>query len=171
MVAQLSALKCRMDFRALDDIADRSKVAIFFAGAADYVMLETGQPPNAATVDEFFAERPPTVKPEDALHFGAFEDDHLLGIVGFLFGYPEPKDCYIGLMLMSPSVRGMGIGARVLHLVTSRARARGADRQLVAVINANAKGRAFWEREGFVLEKTFPSSDGSHIRHRLMRDI
>lgn len=160
-----------MDIRALDDIADRNEVALFFARAADYVTLETGQPPNSSTADEFFADRPPTVAPEDAQHFGVFEHDHLLGIVGVLFGHPDPKDNYIGLMLLSPAVRGMGIGAKALAHVTSLARARGARRQLIAVLDANPKGRAFWECEGFTFEKTFPAGDDGHIRHRLTREI
>ena len=160
-----------MDIRTLDNTADRDQVARLFERAADYVTLETGQPPNSGTADDFFADRPPTVAAEDTQHFGIFEQDHLLGIVGVLFGYPDPTDHYIGMMLLAPAARGLGVGAKALSHVTSLARTRGARRQLIAVLEANPKGRAFWEREGFVFNKTFPAGEDGHIRHRLMRQI
>jgi hypothetical protein len=44
----------------------------------------------------------------------------------------------------------------------------------VAVLDENARGRAFWEREGFVIEKSFePRQIGSkvHVLHRLTRAL
>jgi hypothetical protein len=45
---------------------------------------------------------------------------------------------------------------------------------LVAVLDVNKRGRSFWEREGFVLEKTFePRHIGSknHVLYRLVRPL
>jgi len=47
----------------------------------------------------------------------------------------------------------------------------GGRRRLIAVLDANPKGRAFWEREGFVLAKTFEPTLDQHIRHRMIRKI
>ncbi|MCF2871656.1 GNAT family N-acetyltransferase [Octadecabacter sp. G9-8] len=160
-----------MTLRALDSINDRHIVASFFAAAADYVTLETGAPPKAATTQDFFDDRPPNVAPDDVQRLGLFEHEHLVGLLAFSFGYPEPTDCYIGLLLLSPGLRGQGNGPRALAHATSLARARGMRRQLVAVLDANPKARAFWEREGFVWEQTFAPSDDAHSRHRLIREI
>lgn len=160
-----------MDIRTLSATSDHDAVFDLFKQAADYVMLEDGHPPNRATVDAFFNDRPPKIAAKNALQLGVFEDDQLLGILGMLFGYPEATDCYIGLLVMSPEARGRGVGAQALAHATSLARTRGAQRQLVAVLDQNPKGRAFWEREGFVLEQTFPPSDDTHIRHRMTREI
>lgn len=164
-------LTCIMTIRALSHTSDRSIVASFFSRAADYVTLETGEPPNSGTIDEFFDERPPNVGVEDALHFGLFEADYMLGLIAFSLGLPEPTDSYIGLLLLAHTARGNGIGPRALAHATSLARARGATRQLIAVLDTNPKGRAFWEREGFLLEKTFAPTADCHTRHRLIRAI
>jgi len=158
-----------MKIKPLDWLKDRHTVAVLFSSAADYVTLATGSAPNIATVDKFFEERPPNVSPEN--DFGAYEGEHLIGIAGMLFGYPHENDAYIGLLLISPGARGMGTGAHLLTHLTNVARARGMTRQLVAVLDANPKGRAFWDREGFVFETTFPPSDDHHTRHRLTRAI
>ncbi|MDC1216088.1 GNAT family N-acetyltransferase [Octadecabacter sp.] len=160
-----------MDFKPLDKITYRPEVACFFERTADYVMLEHGRVPDADTVDDFFDDRPPHVAAEDSLHFGLLEDQNLIGIAGILFGFPEKTDAYIGLMLLAPEARGRGNGAQLLSHLTGVAQARGAQRQLVAVLDANPKGRAFWDREGFMLETSFPPIEDRHTRHRLIRTI
>jgi len=160
-----------MKIRRLDPIQDRSVVTGLFAEAADYVMLETGTAPNAGTVDAYFNDRPPLVVPQDALHVGMFDEDRLIGIAAMAFGYPEERDAYIGLLLFVPGVRGVGHGARLVSHLTDLAQARGANRQLVAVLEANPKGHKFWEREGFSQQKTFSPTEDGHVRHRLARAI
>jgi len=150
---------------------DAATVMAFFETAADYVTLESGAAPTQKTVEDFFLERPPHVHADATWHFGAFDGDVLCGVIGTLKGYPEPEDAYIGLLLLSRLARGRGIGPRLLNKATKVARAQGAIRQLVAVLDANPKGRAFWSREGFVLDRTFAPSDDSHTRHRMTRSI
>jgi GNAT superfamily N-acetyltransferase len=95
----------------------------------------------------------------------------LLGILGVVFGYPDANDSYIGLLLLAPQARGSGVGGQALAHATALARARGSTRQLVAVLDNNPKGRAFWDREGFALEKSFPPTKDGHTRHRMTRAI
>jgi GNAT superfamily N-acetyltransferase len=144
---------------------------VFFETAADYVTLESGAAPTQKTVEDFFLERPPHLDADATWHFGAFDGGVLCGVIGTLMGFPDPDDAYIGLLVLSPSVRGRGIGPRLLNEATATVRAQGAIRQLVAVLEANPKGRAFWSREGFVLERTFAPSAYNHTRHRMTRSI
>ena len=160
-----------MIMRSLSATTDRGAVARLFADAADYVLLEDGRAPDEATTDSFFNERPPNVGAADAVHIGMFDADRLLGILGVVFGYPEANDSYIGLLLLAPHARGGGVGGRALAHATTLARARGSIRQLVAVLDQNPKGRAFWDREGFALEKSFPPTKDGHTRHRMTRAI
>jgi GNAT superfamily N-acetyltransferase len=141
------------------------------ADAADYVLLEDGRAPDEATTDSFFNERPPNVGAADAVHIGMFDADHLMGIIGVVFGYPEANDSYIGLLLLASHARGSGVGGYALAHATALARARRSTRQLVAVLDNNPKGRAFWDREGFALEKSFPPTKDGHTRHRTTRAI
>lgn len=160
-----------MDIRLLNAKADHALVADLYTRAADYVLLEEGRAPTDDTVQAFLYDRPPKVSPNAAFHFGLFEDESLIGISGMIIGYPEPRDSYIGLLLLTPAARRKGYGKAVLDHVTRHANAAGASRQFVAVLEKNQKGRAFWEREGFVLERTFPPRDDAHTRYRMMRTI
>ncbi len=94
-----------------------------------------------------------------------------VGILGMVVGCPDVNDSYIGLLLLAPHARGRGVGGRALAHATTLARARGSTRQLVAVLDKNPKGCAFWDREGFALEKSFPPTKDGHTRHRMTRAI
>lgn len=154
------------------DRADLPALTRLFEAASDYVTLETGQTGGAAQAQAVFDEAPPPgVDPAQSLHLGVFDGDRLLGKVDAAFGYPLPADAYIGLMVFDPAARGLGLGARLLREVERRARLRGATRLLVATLEANPRGRAFWRREGFQAEATFPDRDYGLRRHDVLRMV
>lgn len=154
-------------------VGDRAAVADLFARAADYVRLESGCEPGNDQVADFFDGAPPGCDPADGVRIGA-GGDRLDGIAEMAFGYPQAGDAYVGLLLLDPAARGRGLGRAMVAALVDQARARGAGRMLVAVLDGNPRGRTFWEREGFVLEKTFePQARGGrlHVIHRLTRAI
>lgn len=124
--------------------------------AGDYFLMESGASPDQSTVTAFFEDRPPGCAPEDSQKLGNRDaDGRIWGIADLAFGYPEAADAYIGLLLVDPARRGAGLGARMLRALESLARERGASRMLVAVLDVNHRGRAFWEREGFTFDRSF----------------
>lgn len=160
-----------MDIRRLKMDEDLKAVEDLFIAATDYVQLETGAAPTDQTARDFFEDRPPGIKDADVLHLGLAEDGALCGLLAMSFGYPEARDSYIGLLLLAPDARGAGRGKAAVEAATTIARMRGADRMLVAVLDANPKAQAFWSREGFTQERTFPAGDDGHIRHRMIRSL
>ena len=160
--------------RDLDPQADRAAVIALFTAATDYTTLERGAADPEALTEEFFTDAPPGIDPATSLRLGLFAGARLLGKADAAFGWPEARDAYIGLMIFDPAARGAGHGARLLREIEARARARGATRLLIAALEANPKGRAFWAREGFTLEQTFPDRDyGSqtHTVHRMVKPL
>ncbi|SEM62362.1 Acetyltransferase (GNAT) family protein [Gemmobacter aquatilis] len=160
--------------RSLDPQQDRAAVAALFRAAADYVALETGLPVDDSQADAFFTDAPPGIDPATSLRLGLFDGATLLGKVDVAFGYPGPQDAYIGLMIFAPAARGAGHGARLLRAVETAARARGATRLLIAALEANPKGRAFWQREGFLPEQVFPDrpyGTRHHTVHRMAKPL
>ena len=139
--------------------SDREAVADLYARAAGYVLMETGRPPDAATVEGFLADAPPGVDPATSLRLGAWEEGRLQGICAISFGYPDGRDAYIGLLLLAPEARGRGLAQAMMGEAAAGA-ARGAGRLLVAVLEGNARGRAFWTRVGFGEERRFPPAPG-----------
>lgn len=153
---------------------DHAAVLDLFRRAEDYTLLESGRLPGPETAADFFASAPPGGDPASGLRPGLFIDGVLQGIAEIAFGFPSPDDAYLGLMLLAPAARGRGLGAAFLDHIIALARDRAATRLCLAVLQANPRGRAFWERHGFRHELSVPAAqfgDRWHIRHRLVRDL
>ncbi|GGW33428.1 hypothetical protein GCM10011452_22450 [Gemmobacter lanyuensis] len=157
--------------RDLTRETDLPAVEALFRAAADYVRLESGAEVDGTQAAAFFTDAPPGIDPATSLRLGLFMADRLVGKVDVAFGYPMEQDAYIGLMIFDPATRGQGLGTRLLREVETRARQRGATRLLIAALEANEKGRAFWQREGFVLEQIFPDRVYGALRHNLHRMV
>lgn len=163
-----------LTIRALDPVADRDAVDDLAQRVADYIRLETGEPPGPDWAEEFFREAPPGGGPADLAQLGLFRDDRLLAAAAMAFGYPEPEDAFLGLMLVDAAERGAGLGRRLLDAVEALARARGAPRLYLAVLEENPRGRAFWERHGFVHVLTKADvafGERRHVVHRMVRPL
>jgi GNAT superfamily N-acetyltransferase len=164
-----------VEIRALDPDRDRPAVRDFYRRAADYVRLETGAEPDEDTLRDFFEGVPPGGNIAESAKLGLFADDgRLAAIADLAFGFPEPGDAFIGLLLVDPADRGAGLGPTLLERLEQHARARGAPRLLLAVLDANPRGRAFWEREGFRVVLTTPPRQlgrRTHVLHRMQRAL
>jgi GNAT superfamily N-acetyltransferase len=160
--------------RPLDPRSDAEAVLDLYRRAADYLDLESGRAPAMEVVEEYFADAPPGGDPATSLKLGFFEGGRLLGIVDLAFGYPRPQDAYLGLMILAPEARGRGLGPVFLRHVEAAARGRGATRLLLAVLDANPRARAFWEREGFGDARTCPPvpvGERTHVRIELRKSL
>ena len=160
--------------RALHAAADHAVTAGLFARAADYALLETGMPPDASTPDGFFTSSHPAIDPATTRHLGLFQGAALAVIAELAFGFPDPGDAYIGLLLAAPEYRNQGLGVAMLKHLIAIARARQCRRILLAVLDANAGGKRFWVRQGFACVLTtdpVPCGLKTHIYHRMARDL
>lgn len=158
--------------RALDPVADLAAVHDLCVRAADYITLETGAPPSPDYAAQLLAEAPPALPPQDVFAFGAARGAKLCGVVTCLRNFYAVGEWYMGLLLIDPAERGRGLGAQMARDVFARARRGAATCIRVAVLDANPRGRSFWERQGFMLERTVagdPEGDG-HMRHVLKLD-
>ena len=143
-----------MELRKLDPAKHAALVARLFFQSNDFVRLTEGVDAGPSQVAGFFKGVPPGCDIAQSVKVGLFEAQALIGIADMAFGYPEAGDGYIGLMLFAPEARGQGFGKALLALLEEEARARGAERLFVGVVQANAPARAFWLREGFMPVKT-----------------
>lgn len=169
----MSAATSNIEIRKLDPVADFDFAMNVFERCADYVLLETGEPPSRANVTEFFEGRPPSKEATDKVLLGIC-DEHRngVGLIDIIQGYPEPSDWYIGLLMIDPDQRGRGLGKRAVDWVVESARNADVSRLLLCVLDENPRGHAFWIREGFVKRQTTPpwtAGKKTHIRYELMR--
>ena len=156
--------------RLLDPVRDRNDVAVLLLQAADYYHLWLGHDPGPKQVDEVFTACPPTCDPARSQRLGLFLDGQLAGVAELSFGFPLPEDAYLGLMILAPAARGHGHGsAFTSHL---EALAHPCPRLYLGVLQANARGHAFWARQGFVPTgvSRFDAETG-HTLHRLVKPL
>lgn len=138
-----------MLIRILDPLADLDAVEEFYSRAADYWILADRRAPDRQKAQDFFTDGPPNCDPAASHRLGMFEGGVLMGLAELSFGWPLAGDAYLGLQILAPEARGRGLGRLLLAEVEARARKTGAAGLYLAVLDANPKGRAFWEREGF----------------------
>ena len=91
--------------RTLDPQADFAAVEALYAEAAAFWLMTDREPPDRAKVDEFFTDCPPGGDPALSHRLGFFQQDRLIGVAELGFGFPNPEDAYLGLMLFAPSAR------------------------------------------------------------------
>jgi GNAT superfamily N-acetyltransferase len=138
-----------MLIRSLDPITDRAAVQSLYESAADYWALDRLAPDPETQSAEFFTDAPPNCDPKQSHRLGLFLEDRLAGIAELSFGFPDPCDAYLGLMIFAPWARGQSFGSTLLRDLETRARANASKQVFLGVLDANPKGRAFWLREGF----------------------
>lgn len=129
--------------------SETALVAQFYREAPDYWLLAEGRCDPEAQAQDFFTDAPPNCDPRDSDRLGLFLNQRLSGVAELSYGFPEPGDAYLGLMIIGPWAQGAGHGRAFLAHAETLARKRHAPRLYLAVLDANPRGRAFWEREGF----------------------
>ncbi len=118
--------------------------------------------------------RPPAAIRPTSLKLGLFTGPRLDAIADLAFGWPEACDAYLGLLLIAADQRNRGLGHVFLDRILTEARARNAPRLLLAVLAANPRGMAFWQREGFTeVLRGPPTRMGrrTHVRIRMERRL
>jgi GNAT superfamily N-acetyltransferase len=129
--------------------SETALVAQFYREAPDYWLLAEGRCDPQAQAQDFFTDAPPNCDPAQSDRLGLFLNQRLSGVAEVSYGFPEPNDAYIGLMLLGPWAQGAGHGRTFLAHAEAQSRKRHAARLFLAVLDINPRGRAFWEREGF----------------------
>lgn len=161
-----------MIIRPLDPLTDLERVVNFYAAAPDYWLLAEGRQPGPEKARDFFTDGPPGCDPRESYRLGGFLGDRLSGLAELSFGFPEPGDAYLGLMLLGPWAQGKGFGPHFLAHAEGLARARGARHLFLAVLAANPRGRAFWEGQGFAATGvTRQDAETGHLLHRLVKPL
>lgn len=153
-------------------LSETALVTQFYREAPDYWLMAEGRLDPQAQAQDFFTDAPPNCDPAQSDRLGLFVSQRLTGVAEVSYGFPEPSDAYLGLMLLGPWGQGKGHGHTFLTHIEALARRRHAPRLYLAVLDVNPRGRAFWEREGF-RSTGLRRQDGTtgHWIERLVKDL
>ncbi|MDX2014876.1 MAG: GNAT family N-acetyltransferase [Myxococcaceae bacterium] len=137
-----------LEVRALSS-SEVPLVEAFWRAAPEYWLLAEGACDASRKAHEFFTDAPPGADVERSHRLGLMLDGQLSGLAELAFGFPSPPEAFLGLLVLGRWAQGRGHGRRLLAHVEALARAAGSTTLFLAVLDANPRGRAFWEREGF----------------------
>jgi GNAT superfamily N-acetyltransferase len=118
---------------------------------ADYFDLITGLPPGSAEAQSLFVALPEGSSYKDKALLGVFTtpDDTLIGVVDLVRDAPEPGEWWLGALLLDPTHRHHGLGARLVAALEGWMAAQGAWSVRISVLEQNTRGLTFWRRLGY----------------------
>lgn len=143
---------------------DLPQLQDLFERGADYFEVATGAPPAKDEASRAFVAGPPTKSVDDKRMIGVFAQDALVGVLDMIIDFPEQGVWTMGMLLLDPAHRGLGLGGSLLRAAEAWARARGARRFRTAVVAHHEDGVAFLERMGYALEETIDDYDAGARR-------
>lgn len=148
------------DLRALQGLFER---------AADYFQIVTGAPPARDEAPRAFVAGPPSKAVNDKRVVGVFDaDDTLVGVLDALTDFPAQGQWTIGMLLLDPLHRGMGLGRAILQAFEAWAGASGARQLRTALVAHHAAGLHFLEAAGFSPRETLPDYDAGARRAQVI---
>ena len=136
-----------LDCRALDSDDAEALLALFVRCASFFELV--GAAPGDEEVDDFLTDCPPDRTEEDLFCFGVFAGDDLVAAASTFRDYPSHGCWWIGLFVVDPDVRGVGVGRSFYDALASWFADQGAHGVQLGVQAPNEGGRHFWERLGF----------------------
>lgn len=142
---------------------DRPAVQALLERCADYFELVEGAPPAKDAADDLYSDLAPDKTLEDKLLLGVWDlAGRLVGLLDVMRDYPEPREWFIGLMLIDPALRGQGVGTDVYRAFEAWAARCGVLAVGLGVVEANSQAYHFWQRLGFeTVRQTPPRLFGS----------
>ena len=114
-----------------------------------YTELIEGRLPIREDVDDFFVGVPPDKSLEDKSTFGFFSGFEMVGCAETMRSYPTSASVWIGLLLITQSRQGQGLGKEALALLIEEISNWGYVQLQIGVVSTNHGGYNFWRRNGF----------------------
>ncbi|MFZ4766513.1 MAG: GNAT family N-acetyltransferase [Roseimicrobium sp.] len=128
---------------------DVQAICEVLASAPSYSVAISGALPSPKDAASVFSSRPPGLPAERKHVYGIYCGTQLVGMADVLQGYPSRDIAYIGLLLITESFQGKGLGRSSHQRICLLARDWGCQRIRLAVVEANHSATGFWLRCGY----------------------
>ncbi|HTA21027.1 MAG TPA: GNAT family N-acetyltransferase [Polyangia bacterium] len=133
--------------------ADLPRLLQLCRSCSDFYALIEGQPPSDETAAELLGPLEDKYARGTRHVWGVEKDGALIAVAELLEGYPSSHDWYIGLLLIAPEHRRQGLGTQLCAGLVRWMGERSASVVRLVVHQQNAGARAFWDRQGFIVER------------------
>ncbi|HSI52100.1 MAG TPA: GNAT family N-acetyltransferase [Ideonella sp.] len=122
---------------------------LIFEDSPRFSILSTGSLAANDAAAKVFTMCPKGKTYEDKLVFGVYEHERLVGCVDLIRAYPGAESAFIGLLLLSESNEGRGLGSLAFREVEKWVAPWGYRQMKLGIIETNERARRFWSKLGF----------------------
>jgi ribosomal protein S18 acetylase RimI-like enzyme len=133
---------------------DIPRIVAFEETARDYYALIGEAQPNEQSTESAMEALPPGRRPADKQFLGVFQQANMIALVDLVEGYPDDETLYIGLLVIGQENRHKGYGTAILYEIQQMAQSKNLHFLELAVHDTNHIGRAFWEKNGFMPQRS-----------------
>ncbi|QUH26107.1 GNAT family N-acetyltransferase [Serpentinicella alkaliphila] len=126
-------------------IYDEQKIQNLCERCLDYFELVEGTHPEECEGRNILYDLPPNKSLEDKFVFGVFDNmDRLVAVADIIKDYKAISEWIIGLMLIDPRERGLGLGRKVYDMIKEWISRSGGKAIRIGVVENNINGYNFW---------------------------
>lgn len=128
---------------------DELMIQDLFNRCYDYFELIEGRRAEENAAKDFLGDLPPGKELKDKHTYGVFDHEKLISVIELVENFPEENEWIIGLMLIDPKYRGMGIGKTAHSIIADFAADNKANKLRIGVVEQNEEGLKFWKKVGY----------------------
>ncbi len=129
---------------------DLRDLQALFERATDYFELATGKPPARDEAPRAFVAGPTTKQVTDKRVIGIIaRGGGLVGVLDAIVDWPSDGEWTMGMLLLDPAHRGLGVGSAVLSSYEAWAAQHDVHRLRTAVVSRHQRGIDFLTRSGY----------------------
>ena len=157
---------------------DAPALQAFYDAYPEYFRIVDGTPPPATAAADDLASRPPPDMPwrerwflgidEDAASTDTGQPGPRVAVTEVVSDLLAPGVWHIGLLIVATPHWGSSLAARVVHGLEDWARRAGADWMRLGVVQANARGLRFWQKQGYTVVRTREPVPFGELNHRVL---
>lgn len=116
----------------------------------EYYQLVEGLVPDCDTVEDILSALPPNSKKENKYSLGIFYNLKLIAFVDFVKHYKEIDEGVIGLFLIDPAFRRIGLGTLIHAQINAFAKEMKLSKLRIGVAENNINAFKFWKHNGYM---------------------
>jgi GNAT superfamily N-acetyltransferase len=129
--------------------SDEDRIHNFLIECEDYQQLECGRPVQPEDAHAYLFDLPPGKTLDDKFTFSIEKSGQIIALLDILRDYKGENNWWIGLLLILPAMRGLGVGRKILDFLVENMKRNGVKEIRLAVLEENKPGFQFWQKMGF----------------------
>lgn len=134
--------------RLIDD-NEFEEVLELFQLCPDYFEMVEGSEASETSVVNYFEALPPDKTLEDKYSIGIYEGGLLVGVVDLVKDFPEVGTWIVGLVIIKPAYRRIGLGTAIYHYIGEIAKQEEVSTLRVGVLTCNEGALLFTKSLGY----------------------